>query len=699
MNRTSCAQLVACALAAMAGGAAAQAPLATDAEPAVVVTGTPFHSSLFELVPPADMLAGRRLWWQRKSSLGETLDALPGVSATYFGPYVSRPIIRGLDGDRIRILQNSVGTLDASSLSFDHAVPFDPLATERIEIVRGAAAVLYGGNAVGGVVNVIDNRIPAAPITGITGRLEPRIGGADKEKSLGAVLEAGNGTFAVHADLFDRSSKDLTIPGFARSARQRELDGPGLDQPHGTLPNSSAKASGGTLGASLTWGRGHAGLSFGGFDSNYGSPAEQAVRIDMKSERWDLAAEARELGRIITGVKLKLGRTDYEHRELEGGAVNTVFRNQGYDGRLELTHGKLGPLSGAFGLQLTDFDFSALGAEAFVPKTGTNARGAFLYEELPLGDWKFSFGTRAERTRVSSEGGGPADPATGLPRFDPAQTRSFSTNSSAFGVLYSFTKDLALAANLSSTQRAPTFYELYANGPHAATGAFEIGDTIFEKEKSRSLDIGLRWRSGPHSASVSAYRTRFNNFIAAFSTGNTRGADGELNPVDADSDGVADGSGEEILPEFRYLAVPAAFRGLEAVGRLRIYDRRGSLDLELKGDAVRAYDRLTGQALPRIAPRRIGVGLEYALNRFTARLEVQRASAQSRVAANELPTDGHTLVNVVLGYNLKLERAALNAFLRIHNLFDREARNHASFLKDIAPLGGRGAVVGVRASF
>jgi len=697
MQKKLCVRIVAGALLAWTCGAAAQAP---ERElDAITVTATPFRSNLFDLVGPADALGGLRLLWRSRSSLGETLEGLPGVSSTYFGPFVSRPVIRGLDGDRIRVLQNGTGTLDASSLSFDHAVPYDPLAAERIEIVRGPAAVLYGGNAVGGVVNVIDNRIPVAPVNGVGGRAEARAGGAERERSLGAVLEAGNGSFAIHADAFDRDSKELSIPGFARSSRQRALDGAGVNQPRGTVPNSDARASGGTLGASATWGTGYLGLSYGGYSANYGSPAEAAVRIGMKSERLDLAGEARELGSVITGVKFKLGHTSYQHRELEDGAVNTTFRNRGYDGRLELAHGKLGPLSGAFGLQAAKFDFSALGAEAFVPSTTTDAKGLFVYEELPLGDWKLSFGARGDRTRVDSRGGGPDDPGTGLPRFDPARSRNFSASSGSLGVLYSLSKQWALAANLSSTQRAPTYYELFANGPHVATGAYELGDSALQKERSRALDLGLRWRAGAHSAGISAYQTRFKNFLTAFSSGNSRGADGELNPVDADGDNIADGSGEEILPEFRYRAVPARFRGIEATGRFRVYDRIGTVDLELKGDVVRAYDRSTAQPLPRISPMRIGLGVEYARNRFTARVDLVHAAAQNRVAANELPTDGYTLVNLAFGYNFAFEKAALNAFLRIGNLFDKEARNHASFLKDSVPLGGRAALLGVRGSF
>ncbi len=687
-------RIIACVVA----GACTSLALAQE-EPSVMVTGTPFGSGLFELVQPADVLSGRRLAQQRAGSLGETLNGLPGVSATSFGPGASRPIIRGLDGERIRIMQNSIATLDASSLSFDHAVPNDPLAAERIEIVRGPAAVLYGGNAVGGVVNVIDNRIPDRPLSGFTGRAEFRLGGPDTERNAGVVLEAGNGQFALHADLHDRRTGDLRIPGFARSSRQRLLDGAGIAQPRYRLPNSSARSDGGALGASATWGSGHFGIAYRTDDVNYGSVAEQAVRIAMQSERWDVSGELRELGPVISSLKFKSGRTDYVHRELENGRANTTFRNKGDDTRIEATHGKLGPLSGAFGIQLTNHDFEAIGAEAFVPRTNTDARGLFLYEELLLGNWKFSLGTRGETTRVKSAGGGPADPGTGLPRFDPAASRGFSTRSSAFGVLCSFTPGLALAANAASTQRAPTYSELFANGPHAATGAYELGNPMFDKERSKAFDLGLRWKQGPNAASVTVFRQKFRNFLAPFRSGNRRGADGELNPVDADGDGVADGSGEELMPEFRFRAVPARFRGIEAAARARVFERVGTLDVELKGDRVRATDASTGLPLPRISPTRVSFALDYAFDRFNARMDVTRASAQKRVAANELPTDGYTLVNAHVGYRFKLETSALEAFARVNNLFDREVRHHTSSVKDRAPLAGRGLLIGLRGSF
>ena len=671
--------------------------------PPVVVTGNPLGSDLFELVQPTSVLDGKDLLFNRKSTLGETLADIPGVSSSYFGPNASRPVIRGFDGDKIRILQNGAGMLDASSLSPDHATSVDPLIIDRVEVVRGPATLLYGGNAIGGVVNVLDNRIPQNAITGFGGRIEGRLGGADYERSGAAVLEGGNGRFALHADAYGRMTDDLKIPGFARSQRLRDsgstfgLPESGVEQ-NGKLGNTSAHSNGGALGGSLTFDRGYAGLSVQQFNSNYGSPLELGSRIDMESTRWDFAGEARDLGTIIENVKVKLGHSDYQHTESDQGVPQTTFKNKGYDARIEALHGKIGPLRGAFGFQLTKFDFSALGAEAFIPATNTDAKGMFIYEELPLGKLKLVLGGRAERNSVQSSGGGPVDPNTGNPRFDPAQTRSFKPKSGAFGAVYSFTSNVALTANLAHTERAPTFAELFANGPHNATGQFEVGDSTLAPEKSNSVDIGLRMRSGPNSGSIGVFRSRFSNFVTSFNTGNQRCPDGSV-PADSDGDGIPDCAGDTILPEAQFRGVPAVFQGFEAQGRYRLLDRSGTLDLLGQASYVRAHDESTGQPLPRIPPLKLGLGLDYVWNHFGARLDVIWVQSQDRVAANELPTDSYTLVNVSLSYRLKEGQSTWDAFLRVNNLFNEEARNHVSTLKDIAPLPGRGITVGLRGAF
>ncbi|MFZ2972887.1 MAG: TonB-dependent receptor [Ferribacterium limneticum] len=667
--------------------------------PPVVVTANPLGSGLFDLVPPVSVLGGRELSLRRESTLGETLNGLPGVSSSYFGPNAGRPVIRGLDADRVRLMQNGLGMLDVSALSPDHAVPLDPLAIEQIEVVRGPAALLYGGSAVGGVVNAIDNRIPQEPISGSTGRAETRFGGPDHQRSGSAVLEGGNGVLAVHADVFQRTSDDLKIPEFARSSRLR-AQSPLADEPRGRLRNSAASADGGALGASLTFDRGYAGLAYSGYNSNYGTVAEEDVRIDMKSKRWDFAGEMRDLGPVITRVKVRLGYTDYEHQELEAGQVATTFLNKGREGTLEAAHGKFGPLTGVFGVQFHSVDFSALGEEAYLPRTRTDTKAAYLYEELPFDKLKLTLGGRVERADVESSGGGPDDPNNpGAPRFGNQQTRSFTPRSLAAGSLYSFSKEVALAVNLSHSERAPTYNELFANGPHTATGQFEVGRSELSEEKSNGADVQLRWRSGQHSASVGGFYTRFSNYVTLLNSGNTRATDGTLNPLDANGDGIADASGLRVLPETFFRAVPAQLYGLEAEGKFRIYDRTGSLDLTLRGDYVRASNRETGEPLPRIAPLRLGLGLDYRLGNFGSRLDVTHATRQNRVATAELPTDSYTLVNAWLTYRVKAEAFNLEAFLKANNLFNQEARVHTSVLKDIAPLPGRGLMVGLRGSF
>jgi iron complex outermembrane receptor protein len=640
--------------------------------PPIVVTANPLGSALFDLVSPVSVLSGKELSFRQESTLGETLSKLPGISSTYFGPNASRPVIRGLDGDRVRIMQNGVGMLDISALSPDHATTVDPLVVDRIEVVRGPATLMYGGAAVGGVVNTLDNRIPQSPIEGFTGRVEPRIGGAANERSGAAVLEAGNGLVALHADIASRRTDDLRIPGFARSTQQRVLDDPTVQQPHGRLPNSSSNSDSGAVGASLTLDKGYLGLSYSDFKANYGTVAEPDVRVDMNSKRLGVAGEVRELGTFVQGVKFKYGYTDYLHNELDKGEIATTFKNRGYETRIDATHAKLGPFTGAFGVQLSNADFEALGAEAFLPKVNTDAKAVFIFEEAIFGNIKFTAGGRNEHTSVGSAGDSPT-----TTRFGAAQTRKFSANSGALGTLYTFNQNIGLAANLSHTERVPTYAELFANGRHVATGQFEVGDTTLLKEKSNGADVQLRWRSGPHSASISGFYTRFQNYIAL----------------------IKNGQEQEGLTEALFRAVKAEFHGFETEGKFRVYEKTGNLDLNLRGDYVRAKNLDTGESLPRISPMRLGGGGDYQLGKFGARLDVSHSFKQGRVAANELPTDGYTLTNTALNYRFKSQAVNWDAYIKGNNLFNQAARAHTSFLKEVAPLPGRGFLLGVRANF
>lgn len=638
--------------------------------PSVAVTGNPLGVSTDELVVPISILNGRELSLKRESTLGDTLNGIPGVSATSFGPNSSRPVIRGLDAERVRIMQNGVGILDASSLSFDHAVTIDPLVIEQLEVVRGPAALLYGGSAVGGVVNAIDHRIPNEKLDGITGRAEGSVGGADSQNNLAGVVDVGNGKIAIHADAYTRKTSDLDIPGYAVSARKNRADGTPREN-RGKLVNSSANGDGGAVGASLTFDNGYAGVSYSGFRNNYGTVAEPTVRADMKSDRWDLASEFKELGNVIERIKLKLAYTDYQHQEIDNGITGTTFKNRGMEGAFEAGHASIGKVKGVLGFQFQNSNFEALGDEAFVPAVNTQSKAFYVYQELPLDVFeshplKLNFGGRLEHVAVDSQ----ADA-----KFGPAQNNSFNPNSYALGGLYTFDPNWSLATNLSHNERAPSYFELYANGAHLATGQFEVGNSNFDKERSNGIDAQMRWKDGKSNFNFGAYYTRFSSFLGLLDTGNTD-----------------TGSG---LPIAQFSAFAATFKGLEAEGKFNLVD---NLDLTLRGDYVHATNRDNGDALPRIAPLRLGTGLRYQKDSFGARIDVLHAFKQDRTAQNELTTDGYTNVSALVSYKLPT-KLNLELFAKANNLLNQEIREHASFLKDIAPQGERSVLIGLRGDF
>jgi iron complex outermembrane receptor protein len=300
-------------------------------------------------------------------------------------------------------MQNGIGILDASSLSFDHAVGIDPLIIEQIDVVRGPAALLYGGSAMGGVVNAIDHRIPKEQLDGITGRAEARFGGPDNTRNGAAVIDIGNGQFAIHADAYTRETSDLDIPGYAVSRRKSEQPGGPARENRGQLVNSSAKGDGGALGAALTFDNGYIGASFSTLSNNYGVVAEENVRIDMQSDRWDVASEFTDLSGIINRVKFRIAHTDYEHRELEDGEVGTTFTNRGIESSVELGHLPIGQLNGVVGYQFNNTNFEALGDEAFVPSVNTQNQALYVYEELAIDQHKVTFGGRLGHTAVDAK--------------------------------------------------------------------------------------------------------------------------------------------------------------------------------------------------------------------------------------------------------------------------------------------------------
>lgn len=654
--------------------------------PTIVVTGNPLARDV--TTSAVSVLQGSALWLRQAGSLGETLDGLPGVSATSFGPAASRLIIRGLDGDRIRILQNGVTALDASALSFDHAVAQDTLGVERIEVLRGAAALQYGGSALGGVVNTIDQRIPRKPIKEASAQIDLQWGGASRERTAAALLETGNGKFALHADATTRKADDLRIPGFAWSARQRALHASELEEEHsprGTLPNSHGSSLGGSVGGSLFWGDGFAGLAYADYRSEYGSIAEPDVRLDLRQQRWALASEVRNLSGPFAAIKLDASHTDYRHVELENGEVGTRFSNQGYEFSLEAQQRKLGDWSGVVGWQRSDTRFAALGDEAFVPRTQTSSDALYVVEELAISpDVSLNLGGRVERTSLTPD-------AQGKLRFVGANRSSFTASSFATGLLGKLDAAWSLGGNLSFTQRAPSFYELYANGEHVATGIVERGDPQATKEKARAIDLTLRYAANGNSASLSAYYSRFSNYIALQPTGRRCEADGEIDHCEIADSGTA---------EYRYGAMPAKIMGIELEGRTPVSrGSSGDVTLDWQADYTRANRSDTGEALPRIAPLRLAAGLSYRLGTLESRIGFKHASEQTRVPNNDTPSASYTTIHAGVSYWFNTGGSEWMFYLRGDNLTNREVRYATSLLREIAPQGGRALRVGVRGAF
>jgi iron complex outermembrane receptor protein len=620
-----------------------------------VITASPFARDAADLAQATSVLAGQALSLRQQPTLGETLAGLPGVNSTYFGPGASRPVVRGLGGDRIRVLENGAGTIDASAVSPDHAVSVEPFLIERVEVVRGPASLLYGAAAVGGVVNILTHRIEtAAPERAVDGLFEFRLGTHQGERAQGGVVdlaaEAGAGRFVVlHLDGFERKIDAIDIPGFAESAEEREHEteeaiDAGEPVPvfaRDRLPNSALDSRGGSAGLSLVAKSGHLGFSYSGFDSLYGVPghahAGAGVQIDLRQRRFDLQGEiSRDFG-PFNRARLKVGRASYEHVELEDGAVATTFRNKGHDARLEMFHGHESGLGGALGLQVDVRDGSGRARDD----------GAFTVS-----------------------GGSVWNPSAGW----------------------------TLAASLTRTERAPNPQELFSDGPHAGTGAYEIGDAGLGREKSLGFELNLRKRAGRVTGEVSLFANRFDGFIFERPTGLVaveRPAGLEF----VDPDTLTHAEEEEALPVFRFTATDADFWGAEAEVIVHLHDAaQHRLDLRLAADFTRAEDG-AGRPLPRIPALRYSLGLAWENGPWSAGADMQITDDQGRVAANESATDGYALVSAHAAWRAGAGRWRWEVFVRGTNLTDEEARPHTSFLKDLAPLPGRHFTAGVRLAF
>ncbi|MCP3730496.1 TonB-dependent receptor [Sphingomonas sp. MG17] len=675
-----------------------------------IVVTAPYVADL-DLLAGSSVVTGDELVRDIRGQIGDSLTRVPGVSATSFAAGASRPVLRGFQGERVRVLSDGLGTLDVSNTSTDHAVSIDPLTAERIEVLRGPAVLLFGSQAIGGAVNVLDRRIPrAVPENGFHVDAVGTYGSAADERSGGAAVDVAlSSQIVLHVDGTYRKTDDVRVGGFVLSpnlrAEQLHRAGHELEEGHadeaaeavelanlrGRLPNSGTRTYTAGAGVALINEGGSLGFSVGYYDTNYGIPTrppaahaeaeegghehgEGPVTIGLKQWRADLRGEVNVEGGFLDKIRMRAGFSDYQHTEFEGDEVGTVFFSQGIEGRLELVQADRNGWRGVTGFQGFTREFSAVGAEAFVPPNVTDQYGIFTLQEVKLGSLGLEGALRYERTNVSSN-----SVKFGLDEDSPVGRvdRNFDAFSGAVGLSYEVGPRVKIGVNASRAVRAPSAEELFSNGPHVATSAYEVGDPAFRTEKSWGGEVYARGAIGSVKFQVAGYANWFTDYIYETETG-------------LEIDG---------LPVFQYRQADARYIGVEGEVSATLLHKGG---FTLGGNIVADYVRATlgdGSAVPRIPPFRILAGLDASQGDFGGRVEVEHVTRQSQVAAFETETPAFTLVNASLTWHPFGEKRETALILSANNLFDVEARRHASFTKDFVPLTGRDIRVAARISF
>lgn len=687
----------------------------------VVITSSPLARRVGQSITASSVLADEELAERLGASIGETLRAEPGIRSTGFGLGAGRPIIRGLGGDRIRVLEDGIGSFDAAQTSPDHAVPIEPALAERIEVFRGAASLLYGSSASGGVVNTITGKIPETrPEGGIEGAARYNYSTVNNANEVAGGLNVAIGNLVLHGEGAFRESDNYDIPGLnasdalvaiaaADAIANGELLDIGEEFTDGFVGNSDLRTRSGAFGASwiIDSGeyQGFFGASVSIIDSNYGIPEgilteedlegeegeegeedegeEEGIRIDLRQTRYDAKGQiSGDLGPFQT-AKFRFGYGDYRHFEVEGVEIATEFNNDELESRLELVGKDFTALGGdvgtAIGVQVRHRDFAALGAEAFVPPSEQTQIGVFGVGELERGNWLFDTGLRYEHVDNSTDAFIAEE--DGLPMPVDANFDLFSISG---GVGYQISEQVFVGLNGARTERSPSLEELFSFGPHLATQSFEAGDPTLGKETARSIEGTVRGEFGPVTMIVNGFYTSYDDFIFEQETGE------EL-----------DG-----LPVFQFTQADTNFRGFEAefdadLGSVHS-GPAGQIDFALHGQAdfVRATSSsLLDEDQPRIPPFALLTGVSATAPLGSFRFEVEYNAEQDDVAAFELPTEDFVFVNLYLTLRPFQSQPNLVFDVRARNLNDAEGRAHTSFLKETTPLPGRDIRLGVRYSF
>ncbi len=649
----------------------------------IVVRALPLGRSGDDVASHVSLLSGEAFVQRRTSTLGDTLSSLPGVNSDAFGGGASRPVIRGQTSPRVKILSEGAGLIDASEVSPDHAVSGEPLLMEGVEILRGPSALLYGGGAIGGAVNLLDKKIPTRiPLNGGEGVVEYRHGSVDNEDAGVVGLTVGAGQFALRLEAVGRRSDDYRIP----DSDEDRLDGSYNNTFTGTI-GASWIGDKGYLGAAFTQQKSTYGLSghshefaschphgtslhCGGHDDHGHDDHDDhdddhdhdhdhaAPEVRLLSQRVDLRGELRNPMQGIERIRLRAGYTDYEHKEVEEGEVLTTFSNKGYDGRLEVQHSEWNGLRGVGGVQISKTEFGAVGLESYLRPTETQSTGLFVMEEYELGGWHLESAVRKDWTETSVLNGASVD-------HDP-----LSVSASA---LWHFNPQWTVALSLARSQRAPTAQEMFARGVHLATNTYELGTASLNLETAKSAELTLRKAEGRLTGTVSVYSYDYDNYIFA-------------NTLDQHED----------FRLIRYEQADAKFTGIDAEVTAKITP---ALSATVYGDYVRAKLD-SGDNLPRIPAGRLGARLSGYHGPWSGELDYSHVFEQAKVADYEDKTPGYDLLSATAAYGFNIaDKADAEIYVRGTNLLDEKAWSHASFLGERAPIRGRGVTAGVRVRF
>ena len=623
----------------------------------VVITASPITGDIIDQSQSVAQLSVGDLIASGGFGLGDALKEVPGVTSSGFAPGAARPVIRGFDAARVRVTENGLGSHDVSDVSADHGVPIDPLSSIEVEVLRGAGTLRYGSQAIGGVVNAINNRIPFDLGQGTAVEVLSGLSSNAAERMIGGLIDHRAGNFAFHAD------------GIIRGADS-------FDTPDGKQGNTYAFGRGIALGGAYAGAANAAGLTYNQYYSHYGIPSEpggEVAHIDLEQKNYGTAARMADPLPGIAILSARGGYSDYTHDEIVAGeGVLATFNNDEWEGRIEALHEGFGPVeTGAAGLQASKREFEALGEGAdYLLPSRTDSIAVYLFERFRLGDsLTLEAAARAERVEIdgATGAGGPV-------------SRGFSPASLALGAVFRATPQWSLALNLSQTARAPAVGELFAQGPHEASATFEIGDPAIGQERARSLEASLRYEGTDGARlTLTGFHSAFEGFITGLLTGNSYDEDGNFFPGDS-----------EEFAELLYIQKDAAFAGFEAEAHLPLWNAgNGMIGIDAQADYVRAeFD--SGGNVPRIPPPRYGGSLFYEAPGMELTLGVLRADSQTRTGANETPTASYTMIDASATFRLlDGPQGALDVYLAGANLADARARNHVSFTKDHVMLPGR----------